>query len=223
MLKIDRTAVDKAIEEMELFTATKEVLANYEAEKKVLEKREEALTERLAQLQEHHAQILIDREVANDSPSDYIYMSKQLTNINEDVKVITSLQEQLKEDFTALKQKYAPTIQEVYSKDLRGKDQLPVNDMVDSVRYELIKSISDYAREVRNQQAPLMDVIDEFLDDAEVMETNRSFKRLFEFDSTNVHYSESQKSVIDRMHIFSACSGNMPSEIRKPKEAELSE
>ncbi|PFK03471.1 hypothetical protein COI97_14505, partial [Bacillus cereus] len=60
MLKIDRTAIDTAIEEMELFTATKEVLAKYEAEKGILEKREEALTERLAQLQEQHSQTLID-------------------------------------------------------------------------------------------------------------------------------------------------------------------
>ncbi|WP_258131851.1 hypothetical protein [Bacillus cereus] len=218
MLKIDRTAVDKAIEEMELFTDTKEVLAKYEAEKEALVKRGDVLTEKLAQLQEQHTQTLIDREVANDNPSDYIYLSAQLTKIDDEVMILLSLQDQLKGDFTALKQKYAPTIQEVYSKDLRGKDQLPVNDMVDSVRYELIKSISDYAREVRNQQAPLMTTIGEFLDDKEVMEENRNFKRLFEFDSTNVHYSESQKSVVDRIHIFSACSGNMPSEIRKPKD-----
>ncbi|PAW37852.1 hypothetical protein CKQ70_31195 [Bacillus toyonensis] len=48
MIKLDRTAVDKAITEMKLFEATKEVLASYEAEKEVLKKREEALTERLA-------------------------------------------------------------------------------------------------------------------------------------------------------------------------------
>ncbi|MBJ6722206.1 hypothetical protein I2750_18570 [Bacillus sp. PR5] len=45
MLKIDRTAVDKAIEEMNLFTATKEILASYEAEKEVLAKRGEVLTD----------------------------------------------------------------------------------------------------------------------------------------------------------------------------------
>ncbi|KAB2454619.1 hypothetical protein F8160_09575 [Bacillus sp. CH126_4D] len=218
MLKIDRTAVDKAIEEMDLFTATKEVLASYEAEKEVLEKREEALTERLAQLQEQHTQTMLDREIAKDNPSDYIYLSAQLTKIDDEVKILLSLQDQLTEDFTALRQEFAPTIQATYSKDLREKDKLPVNDMVDYVRYELIKSIHDYAREVRNQQAPLMATMSEFLDDKEVMEANRGFQRLFEFDATNLHYSESQKSVIDRMHVFSACSGNMPSEIRKPKD-----
>lgn len=218
MLKIDRTAIDKAIAEMELFTATKEVLASYEAEKEVLEKREEALKERLTQLQSQHTQTLIDREVAKDNPSDYIYLSAQLTKIDDDVKILISLQDQLKEDFTALRKQFAPTIQETYSRDLREKDKLPVNNMVDSVRYELIKAITDYAKEVRKQQAPLMTTMSEFLDDKEVMEANRGFQRLFEFDSTNLYYSESQKSVIDRMHVFSACSGNMPSEIRKPKD-----
>ncbi|MDA1598129.1 hypothetical protein PDK06_25320 [Bacillus cereus group sp. TH217LC] len=220
MLKIDRSAVDTAIEEMELFTATKEVLKQYEAEKEVLEKRGDALAERLAQLQVQHTQTLIDREVAKDNPSDYIYLSAQLTKIDDEVKILLSLQDQLKDDFTALKQKFAPTIQETYRQDLREKDKLPVNDMVDSVRYELIKSIYDYAKEVRKQQAPLMATMNEFLDDKEVLEANRGFQRLFEFDSTNVYYSESQQSVIHRQDIFTACSGNMPSQIRKPKNVE---
>ncbi|MBE7151041.1 hypothetical protein FUT12_26665 [Bacillus mycoides] len=220
MLKIDRTAIDTAIEEMEMFVATKELLEKYETEKEVLEKREVALNERLAKLSTQHAQTLMDREFATENVSEYILLSQQLTKFNEEVQLIKSLQEQLKEDFTELKLKYAPTIQTTYSKDLKAKDKLPVNEMVDSVRYELIKSITDYAKEVRNQQAPLMTTIGEFLDDADVMEANRGFKRLFEFDSTNVYYSESQQSVINRQDIFTACSGNMPSQIRKPKDVE---
>lgn len=218
MLKIDRTAVDTAIEEMNMFTATKEVLAKYEIEKEVLEKREVALNERLAKLSSQHAQTLMDREFATENVSEYILLSQQLTKFNEEVQLINSLLDQLKDDFTELKLKYAPTIQTTYSKDLKAKDKLHVNDMVDSVRYELLKSVTDYAKEVRKQQAPLMTTIGEFLDDEKVMESNRGFQRLFEFDSTHLYYSESQKSVIDRMHVFSACSGNMPSEIRKPKD-----
>ncbi|MBJ6722207.1 hypothetical protein I2750_18575 [Bacillus sp. PR5] len=63
-----------------------------------------------------------------------------------------------------------------------------------------------------------MATMNEFLNDKEVMETNRGFQRLFEFDITNIHYSESQQSVINRQDIFTACSGNMPSQIRKPKD-----
>ncbi|KAA2385668.1 hypothetical protein F2Y18_26260 [Bacillus cereus] len=102
MIKLDRTAVDKAIKEMKLFEATKEVLASYEAEKEILEKREEALTERLAQLQEQHTQTLIDREVASDNPSDYIYLSSQLSKIESDMKVLLPLKEALQEEYTLL-------------------------------------------------------------------------------------------------------------------------
>ncbi|MGM2612309.1 hypothetical protein, partial [Bacillus cereus group sp. BceL008] len=108
MIKLDRTSVDKAIAEMKLFEATKEVLASYEAEKEILEKREEALTERLAQLQEQHTQTLIDREVASDNPSDYIYLSSQLSKIESDMKVLLPLKEALQEEYTLLKQKYMP-------------------------------------------------------------------------------------------------------------------
>ncbi|KAA0756029.1 hypothetical protein DN401_12640, partial [Bacillus sp. BF2-3] len=149
MIRLDRTSVDKAIEGMNLFTATKEVLASYEAEKEALVKREEALTERLAQLQEQHIQLMMDREVATDNPSDYIYISKQLTNINEDVKVITLLQDQLKEDFTALKQKYMPIVRETYSKDSSARNKhFNVSEAVSYVREELKLVISDYEKAI---------------------------------------------------------------------------
>ena len=217
MLKIDRSAVDKAIEDLEMFTDTKAVLDNYETEKEVLVKRGDDLSKRVAELQEEHTKLLLERESSKDNTSDYIYLSKQLTAADEEMRIIVSLQEQLKEDFTSLKMKYAPIIQATYSNDLQAKNQLPVNDMVEYVRYELVKAIYDFASEVRKQQSPLLPAIGEFLDDRTVMEANRSFGRLFEFDQTNLYYSEFDKTVIHRLDIFSACSGNMPTNITKPK------
>jgi hypothetical protein len=216
MLKIDRSAVDKAIEDLEMFTATKKVLREYEAEKEVLVKRGDDLSKRVAELQKEHTRLLLEREGSKDNTSDYIYLSK-LTAADEEMKIIISLQEQLKEDFTSLKMKYAPIIQATYSKDLSAKNQLPVNDMVEYARYELVKAIYDFACEVRKQQSPLLPAIGEFLDDKTVMESNRGFGRLFEFDQTNLYYSEFDKTVIHRLDIFSACSGNMPTNITKPK------
>ncbi|MCU5003884.1 hypothetical protein OCD70_28075 [Bacillus tropicus] len=202
MIKLDRKAVDKAIEEMNLFTATKEVLASYEAEKEALVKREEALTERLAQLQEQHIQLMMDREVATDNPSDYIYISKQLTNINEDVKVITLLQDQLKEDFTALKQKYMPIIRETYSKDSATRNKhFNVSEAVSYVREELKLVISDYEKAISEQDQQVMPLIyNDFLDDSELMNESwdnpdrrmkaLAFKRTFDFDRNNLLYDK---------------------------------
>lgn len=218
MLKIDRSAVDAAIENIgTMFTDTQAVLDNYETEKQVLVKRGEDFSKRVAELQEQYTQLLLDREISKDSTSDYIYLSKQLTSTDEEMKIILSLQEQLKEDFTALRMKHAPIIEATYRKDLSAKHQLNVNDMVEHARYELVKAIQDFASEVRKQQSPLLPAIEEFLDDKTVMEANRNFERLFEFDGTNLYYSEFDKTVIHRMDIFSACSGNMPPNITKSK------
>ncbi|MEH0976431.1 hypothetical protein AB1I92_15670 [Bacillus mobilis] len=206
MLKIDRKAVDTAIEEMELYTATKEVLTKYEAEKEVLVQREKALAERLAQLQEQHTSLLIDREVATDNPSDYIYMSKQLTNVNEDVKIITSLQEKLKESYTELKQKYMPIIQENYKKDSATRHKhFNVSETVAYVRNELQQAISDYEKAIREQDQQVMPLIyDDFLDDSELMNEGwevdqesrvrvLAFKRTFEFDRNKLLYDKEIK------------------------------
>ncbi|USK27363.1 hypothetical protein LIT32_18010 [Bacillus sp. CMF21] len=218
MLKIDRSEIDKAIKEMNLFTATQEVLNAYEKEKAVLEKRGKDLNERIAELTERHATTLIDRESASDNTSDYIYLSKELASIDEEMRIILSLQEQLAGQFTALKQKHAPMIRETYSKDMAVKREFDVNSLVDYVRYELVKSIADYANAVREQDAKIMPLIyDEFLDDEQLMQENKSFKRTFDFDRHKLSYSEASKSVISRDNINWACGGNIAPEITKPK------
>ncbi|KWW22733.1 hypothetical protein AS888_00025 [Peribacillus simplex] len=222
MLKIDRSEVDKAIENMVMFTRTEKVLADYEEEKQVLVKRENGLNERMIQLQEQHAQLLVDREVTRDNTSDYIYLSKQLTSTDEDMKIIISLLEQSKEDFKALKQKHLPIIRNSFSMEISAKSEFPVNEVVDLVKYELLTAIADYASEVSRQQAPLMPAIYEFLHDEELMETNRGFRRAFDYDKASLTYwAGLSKSVISKNEIHSACGGNLPSGLTKPKEKDV--
>lgn len=216
MLKINRSAVDKAIEDLEMFTATQAVLDNYETEKQVLIKRGDDLNKRIDELQEEHTQLLLDRESSKDNTSVYIKLSKQLTATNEEVQTIVSLQDQLQDDFRELKQKYIPVIQSTYGKDLSAKSEFPVNETIDYVKYELLKAIADYAREVRTQQQPLLPFIREFLDDEELMSNNAGFRRLFSSDSTNLSYFEAGKSVIAKNHVLSSINGNLHPEIRKP-------
>jgi hypothetical protein len=219
MLVIDRSAVDLAIENIgTMFAETEKVFADYETEKQVLIKRGEGFNKRISEIREEHAGTMIDREtIAKDSTSDYIYLSGKMKQLDDEMKIILSLQEQLKEDFTALRMRYTPIVEATYRKDLSAKNQLNVNDMVEHARYELVKAIHDFASEVKNQQRPLQSAVDEFLDDKEVMEINRNFERLFEYDQTNLYYSEPLKTVIGRKDIFTACAGVMPSEIREPE------
>ncbi|MFF2290478.1 hypothetical protein [Peribacillus butanolivorans] len=218
MLKIDHSALYKAIENMEMFTATKEVLVDYDAEKKVLENRGKGLNKRIAELQEEHASTLIDREtVAKVSTSDYIYLSGKMKQLDDEMKIILNLEDQLKEDFRELKQKFIPIIRDTYSKDLSAKNEFDVNHAVELIRYELLNSIVEYASAVRKQQQPLLPLIGEFLDDEELMENNRSFRRTFDFDSIYLSYTgDLGNSVIAKHHVFSAVGGNLHPDIRKP-------
>ncbi|ASU98584.1 hypothetical protein [Bacillus subtilis] len=206
MLKIDRSAVDKAIENLDnMFNATNEVLKEYEAEKKALKEREEFLENRLAQLQEQHATTLIDREVTRDNPSDYIYLSKQLTEIDEEVEILLSLQGQLQDEYKGLKEKYMPIIRGTYIKDLSAKNSyFNVNEAVNYVRDELKQAISDYENEIYKQDSQVMSVIyDDFLSDSELMNESwddperrsnaLSFKRAFDFDRTKLSYDREIK------------------------------
>ncbi|TVX77815.1 hypothetical protein FQP34_22035 [Peribacillus simplex] len=218
MLKIDRSAVDTAIENMVLFTASIEVLADYETEKQVLVKRGEGFSKRISEIREEHAGTMIDREtVAKDSTSDYIYLSGKMKQLDDEMKIILSLQDQLKEDFRELRQKHLPIIQGTYRNDLSAKSEFRVNETVELVRYELLKAIADYAREVKKQQQPLLPLIGEFLDDEELMSNNAGFRRLFSSDSTNLSYFEAGKSVIAKNHVLSSINGNLHPEIRKPQ------
>ncbi|WP_434813169.1 hypothetical protein ACRV5I_00125 [Bacillus halotolerans] len=206
MLKIDRSAVDKAIENLDdMFNATNEVLKEYEAEKKALKEREEFLKNRLAQLQEQHATTLMDREVTRDNPSDYIYLSKQLSGIDEEVEILLSLQEQLQDEYKELKEKYMPIIRDSYRRDLSAKNSyFNVNEAVNYVRDELKQAISDYENEIYKQDSQVMSVIyDDFLSDSELMNESwddperrssaLSFKRTFDFDRTKLSYDREIK------------------------------
>ncbi|MFB5936451.1 hypothetical protein ACE8FZ_24685 [Peribacillus frigoritolerans] len=221
MIQIDRTAVDAAIENMGgMFTATEKVLAEYEAEKKVLENRGEGLNKKIAELQEEHAATMIDREtVAKDSISDYIFLTQKMKQLDDEMTTVLSLEDQLKENFKLLQRKYIPIIQSTYGEDLTAKNEFDVKHAVDLMRYELLKAISDYASEVRKQQQPLLPLIGEFLDDEELMNNNRSFKRLFDFDSTYLSYlGDPSNTVLAKNHIHYAIGGSLHPDIRKPKK-----
>lgn len=220
MIQIDRSAVDAAIENMGgMFKASKEVFAEYEKERKVLIKRGEGFKKKIAELQEEHASTMIDREtVAKDSISDYIFLTQKMKKLDDEMTTVQSLEDQLKEDFKSLKQKYIPIIQNTYGEDLTAKNEFDVKHAVELVRYELLSCIAEYAGAVRKQQAPLLPLIGEFLDDEELMTEHKSFRRTFDFDSTYLSYTgDPSNTVLAKNHVHYAVAGNLHPDIRKPK------
>ncbi|MCM2982305.1 hypothetical protein M3599_15370 [Niallia circulans] len=205
MLKINRSSLDKAIKNLDgMFNGTMEVLKEYEAEKKALEERKDALSKLIAEQQEQHAQTFIDRELAKDNPSDYIYMSKQLASMEEELRVLLSLQDQQKDDFYTLKQKYMPIIREAYSKDSAICKAFNVNESIHNVGDELKQAIADYEQAIDKQDKQVMPLIQkDFLGDSELMNESwedpdrrrnaLTFKREFDFARNRLYYDKEIK------------------------------
>ncbi|AXI08157.1 hypothetical protein CUC15_03880 [Oceanobacillus zhaokaii] len=219
MITVDKSKLDRAIESLEgMFSNTEKVLIDYEAEREELENRGNDLNKRLAELQNKQTETLLLREKTKETAK-YIKLSKDLANYQEESQIIVSLQEQLQADFRQLKQKYIPVIRDTYSKDSRVMRSLDVDYVVEDVRYELVKSIADFANAVRKEDSKVIGVIqDEFLSDSDLMQDNRGFQRTFDYDRTKLSYSSFMPNLLTRNNINYACGGSVDSEIRKPRE-----
>lgn len=204
VLKIDRSAVDKAIKGLDgMFSATEKVLQDYEAEKEALEQRGQDLDNQLETLQQQHVELLLQKEGEKDTKK-FIALSKKIESINEEIKLIAFLQEQLKEDKTALKAKYMPIIRETYNKDSSARNNFNVNESVRNIGNELKQAIKDYEKAIYDQDKQVMSVIhDDFLDDKELMNESwddvsrrkraLAFKRTFDWDRNKLFYDKEIK------------------------------
>ncbi|MCT1905266.1 hypothetical protein [Oceanobacillus sojae] len=221
LIKLDRTELDKAIAELEgMYSATAKVLADYEAEKADLEKRGDELNERLNELQHLHAETLLKREEEKNT-AEYVKLSKQLKDADDEVQIIQSLQEQLSEDKLQLKQKYVPLIRSSHGKDTSARNALDVNYVVEDVIYELMSGIADFSNTVRKENDKVIGTIrDEFLDDRQLMENNKVFKRQFDY-GVGLSYSSTLPNVLNKHQVNYATAGNIHPEIRKPQAKEV--
>ncbi|QGS68103.1 hypothetical protein CV093_03995 [Oceanobacillus sp. 143] len=83
---------------------------------------------------------------------------------------------------------------------------LDVDYVVEDVRYELVKSIADFANAVRKEDSKVIGVIqDEFLSDSDLMQDNRGFQRTFDYDRTKLSYSSFMPNLLTRNNINYAC------------------
>ncbi|MFS0639190.1 hypothetical protein AB1K84_25280 [Mesobacillus foraminis] len=218
MLKVVRTELNKAIANMEeVFSGTKEVIAKYQAEKSLLDEKEDHLNQYLRDLQNDHTANVVSQQNTTDI-SEVIYLQKQSKELVNESRIIESLLEDLEGERLQLKLRYAPLIQGAYEREMaKAQRQFDVNDEVDNLLYQLVLGISDYAHEVRKQHNAMIPIVEEFLDSGEVLEANKRFNQVFSHENGNLPYWQTNKTVLHREDIRLACGGNVPPEIR-PKE-----
>lgn len=218
MIKIDRKEVDKLLNDMDLFVHTKAALVDYKAELKQLEVRGEKLEEKLARIQSEHTENLLKLE-GNTDVNAIIELKMENIHLVSKSKVVAALLESLEEEKTDLKIKHAPLFDAALKTDMQARGgKYDLNQIIDIVRYEMIRAIADIGKEMKKQFFAIESDVKEVFDDVAVRETYVQIGRGFTQEHYQPFYSEFDKTVISKQDIFTAVSGQIPQRIRKPEE-----
>lgn len=217
MITINRKDVDKLLKEMDLFVHTKVAVAAYKEELKQLEERGEKLSERLAAVQAEHTDNLLKLDGCTDVDQ-IITLKFENINLVANSKVVMSLLEALEEEKTEHKVGYAPVFEAALRADMQARQgKYNANLIVDELRYEMIRAIADIGLKMKEQFFAIEADVKEVFDDVAVQETHVKIGRGFTPEHYQPTYSEFSKTVISKQDIFTAISGQMPPNIRKPE------
>lgn len=221
MLEVSRKELDKTLADMgNLFAGTKDILSQYEEQKAAIELREQELKQQLSKLREEQAAIAAEKEANKGNMLKYLTLSKQLSDLENDVQILSKLLSEIDAEFTGLKLTYAPKLKETYQRDLAAKGKLDVKFLVDYFLYELSKGISDYSGSLLKEYRLLMneEVLDEFLSDAAVLAANAGFSKAFSYEAAQPVYFENRTILLRKENIMWSLSGSMPADIYPPRK-----
>lgn len=216
MITVNRKALDKELKEVDLFVHTKAAVADYKAELKLLEERGEKLTEKLAHIQANHTENLL-KLIGNTDVDEIIKLKLNNVNLVSESKVVSSLLQSIEEEKTDLKIQHAPLFREALREDGKVRHKYNANEIVDVMRYEMLKAIADIGSEMMSQYRAIAPDVRELFDDAAVQEAHVRIGRHFESEHYRLAYWEANKTVISKNDIFIATGGSLPSNIRKPE------
>lgn len=219
MITINRKSVDKLISEMDILMHTKVAVAVYKAELQLLEDRGEKLAEKLATIQQSHTDNLLKLDSCTDV-DEIITLKFENINLVSNSKVINSLVEGLAEEKTELKIKHAPLFETALREDGNArKGKYSANQIVDTMRYGMISAVADIGKEMQSQYFAIEADVKDLFDDVAVQEVHVRIGRGFTAERFQPTYSEFDKTVVSRQDIFTAASGQMPPNLRKPEGA----
>lgn len=217
MITINRKDVDKLLKEMDLFVHTKVAVSAYKEELKQLEERGEKLAEKLAAVQAEHTENLLKLNGTTDV-DEIITLKFENINLVSNSKVVSFLLEGLEEEKTDLKVKHAPLYEAATKADMKARSgKYDANAIVDVLRYEMVRSIADIGMKMQEQFFAVEADVKEVFDDVAVKENHVNIGRGFTPEHYKPSYSEFSKTVVSKQDIFTAISGQMPPNIRKPE------
>lgn len=218
MIELSRKQLDKMIKDMNLFPNIKAAVSEYEKEVAKLSEREQYLQDQLESLKQQHDKNTVDQQ-ATQEIGEIVYLQKARKDILHEMDVINSLLEAISEDITQVKIKYVPIFKEAVKKDSQNNHgKYNVNEIVDLLRYEMIKAIVDLSQAMQDQYREVSGPVYDVFNDPTVKQKFTGLEYVFPSHHGKPKYSESMPYVIDRNQIFQATDGQYPRDVKPPKK-----
>jgi hypothetical protein len=200
---INRKAVDKAINEMDLFPQTKEVITAYQNEVSKLDQKELELKGRLEALQCQLTSNFMEKELTDDL-SLLVNLSLQAKDINSEADVLNTMLEQVNEKKLEVKFRYVPIYQQALRNDYQEVLKIDANGIVEQLRYALLKAIADLSNEMNSQYQEVAPAIYQVYEDPTIMKSFPALQHQFYKKMYTPRYMEANSIIIQRQDVFTA-------------------
>ncbi|MEH7441126.1 hypothetical protein V7201_02215 [Bacillus sp. JJ1122] len=208
LISIDRKELDNAIEEMSLFTETKKVITEYEKEESKLDERQEHLNTRLSDLMKKQVNNFQEQQVYRNV-DDLIYLQLNAKEINNEIAILETLLEELKEEYQKLKLKFAPAFKDASSKDSSIINmKYGMTAVLEQVKYDLLTALMDLKKGL-DTELQQVSKANEVLMDKQVNEKYRTTYNVLSNSKIKPVFSYPYPYLINRNEVWAACDGSI--------------
>ena len=178
LIKLDRSEINKIINEMKLFDETYKAIEAYYIDLMKREKEEELLQLQLEDLRNELRANLFEQESA--TVSEKVYLRIKQKEISLRMEAVTSVLADVIQEKSELKVKHAPLFLIALQKDAKRTLGLyNANVIIDKMIYEMLLAISDIGKEMRNQYNAIASDIRNVLEDEKVKEAYKEIENSF--------------------------------------------
>jgi hypothetical protein len=221
LIKVDVSGIKKMIEEMNIYKETKKKIEQFEEEKALIDARKQEIEKRMEHLQKALTENMLACETYKHEPSTVINLKHEQRELNRDLEVLNLMLDEMKEEYTELKLKFAPLYRQAGSKE-QGK-HVSITEEIEEAKYIMLTAIAELSMEMYNQHREVEEALMEVYNDETVQKKLR-VRRLYYGESPRPSFSYLNKAVLLKDEVFGATGGYV--KMSKPKslvEAEKAE
>ncbi|MGG3193937.1 hypothetical protein [Priestia aryabhattai] len=212
LIKVDVSGIKETIKEMEIYKETKKVIEQYEEEKAQIEARKQEIEKRMEHLQKALTENMLACEVYKSEPSTVVNLKHEQKVIKTDLEILASMLDEIEEEYTALKLKFAPIYRQAGTKE-KGR-HISITEEIEEAKYIMLTSIAELSAEMIRQHREVEEALMEVYNDETVQERLK-YPLVRHGQSPKPTFSYAMNDVIHRGDVFSAIDGYI--KMSKPK------